>query len=149
MQSALSYPAATLDKSQATLTVRARLDDPPVDGARERLGIHVGRRYGNPVAATGTPFQQSAIYEFTYTAKNPVVAGVGLAATRDFVSFLRHATAAEGNPLAGDVQHTFSYSISQPSRDLERLRDAGLQRGRRGPARHRRDTQPYRRRQRR
>ena len=28
--SSLTYPAATLDKSQATLTVRARLDDPPV-----------------------------------------------------------------------------------------------------------------------
>ena len=30
MQGALTYPAATLDKSEATLTVRQRLDDPPV-----------------------------------------------------------------------------------------------------------------------
>jgi hypothetical protein len=29
MQSTLAYPAATLDKAEATLTVRARLDDPP------------------------------------------------------------------------------------------------------------------------
>ncbi len=46
------------------------------------------------------------------------MAAVGLAATRDFVSFLRNGTAAQGNPLAGDVLHTFSYSISQPSRTL-------------------------------
>ena len=117
----LTYPAATLDQSQATLTVRARLDDPsvtvPASGWEYTSAAGTAIRL-LPKAPSATPFQQSAIYEFTYTAKNPVVAGIGLAATRDVVSFLRHATAAEGNPLAGDVQHTFSYSISQPSRTL-------------------------------
>ena len=117
----LTYPAATLDQSKATLTVRARLDDAPTTVPAS------GWEYTSPAgtairllpkAPVATPFQQSAIYEFTYTAKNPVVAGIGLAATRDVVSFLRHASAAEGNPLAGDVQHTFSYSIPQPSRTL-------------------------------
>lgn len=74
----------------------------------------------------GTPFQQSHIYEFTYIAKNPVVAGIGLAATRDFTSFLRNATGAEGNPLADDVQYTFSYSISQPSRVLNDFQTLGF-----------------------
>jgi hypothetical protein len=55
-----------------------------------------------------------------------VVAAVGLVATRDFVSFLRHATAVEGNPLSGDVQHTFSYSISQPSRALNDFQTLGF-----------------------
>ena len=54
------------------------------------------------------------------------MAAIGLAATRDFVSFLRHATAAEGNPLAGDVQRTFSYSISQPSRTLNDFETLGF-----------------------
>ena len=149
MQSYLAYPAATLDKSQATLTVRARLDDPPTTVPAS------GWEYTSPAGTAirllpaGTPFQQSHVYEFTYTAKNPVVAAIGLAATRDFVSFLRHATAAEGNPLAGDVQHTFSYLHLAALTHLERLPGAGLQRGRRWPARHRRHTQPYRRRQRR
>ena len=101
--------------------MRARLDDPPVTVPAS--GWEYTSAAGTairllPKAPAATPFQQSAIYEFTYTAKNPVVAGIGLAATRDVVSFLRHATAAEGNPLAGDVQHTLSYSISQPSRTL-------------------------------
>jgi hypothetical protein len=54
------------------------------------------------------------------------VAAVGLAALRDFVSFLRYGTAAEGNPLAGDVRHTFSYSISQPSRTLNDFQRLGF-----------------------
>ena len=74
---------------------------------------------GTAIKLTPTAaFAQNFIYEFTYVAKNPVVSGIGLAATRDVISFLRHATAAQGNPLAGDVQHAYSYSISQPSRTL-------------------------------
>ncbi|GIT13887.1 MAG: hypothetical protein CM1200mP35_07070 [Chloroflexota bacterium] len=37
---------------------------------------------------------------------------------------MRHGTIQEGNPLAGDVEYTFTYSISQPSRmlnDFQRL----------------------------
>src|SRR3989454_1147276 len=77
----------------------------------------------------GPPFQQSAVYEFTYTAKGPVVSAVGLAATRDFITFLRYGTAAQGNPLAGHVQHTFSYSISQPSRTLNDFENLGFNEG--------------------
>jgi Alpha/beta hydrolase domain len=118
----LAYPAATLDKSQATLTVRARLNDAPVQIEAN------GWEYASPTSIrllpAGTPFTRSAIYEFKYTAKDPVVAGLGLAATRDVISFLRHATT--GNPLAGDVKHTFSYSISQPSRALNDFQMLGF-----------------------
>ncbi len=124
--SRLAYAAANTDKSQAALTVRERLDDPPT--TVPATGWDYTSEDGTEICLlpSGTPFQQSHIYEFTYTAKNPVIAGIGLAATRDFVSFLRSATAAEGNPLAGDVQHTFSYSISQPSRTLNDLQELGF-----------------------
>ena len=124
--SRLAYAAANTDKSQATLTVRERLDDPPT--TVPATGWDYTSEDGTEICLlpSGTPFQQSHIYEFTYTAKNPVIAGIGLAATRDFVSFLRSATAAEGNPLAGDVQHIFSYSISQPSRTLNDLQELGF-----------------------
>jgi hypothetical protein len=118
----LTYPAATRDKSKATLTVRARLDDPQTrvpDGGWEYLDDRTIR-----LLPAGTPFKQSHVYEFVYTAKDPVVAGLGLAATRDLVSFLRHAAkdeAGNANPLAGDVRYTFSFSISQPSRTLNDL----------------------------
>ena len=38
-------------------------------------------------------FNPSLLYELVYTAKDPLVLGVGLAATRDIVSFFRHAQA--------------------------------------------------------
>lgn len=122
----LSYPAATLGKSQARLTVRAHLDDPLT------IVPASGWEYTSPAGTairllpSGTPFRQSDIYEFTYTAKSPVVAAIGLAASRDFISFLRHGTAAAGNPLAGDVRHTISFSVSQPSRALNDFQALGF-----------------------
>ena len=94
----LTFPANSLDTSLARLTVRAHLDDTPerlLDNKWEYTSTKQIR-----LLPAGTNFQQSAIYELTYTARDPVVSGVGLAATRDWVSFLRYASAAEGNPLA-------------------------------------------------
>ncbi|MDE0822654.1 MAG: alpha/beta hydrolase domain-containing protein [Dehalococcoidia bacterium] len=124
LTSQLVYSAATLDKLQAKLTVRALLADEPITVPEYGWGYASDSGSAICLLPEGTPFQQSYIYEFTYTAKNPVVAGIGLAATRDFVSFMRHGSAEEGNPIAGFVDHTFSYSISQPSRllnDFQRL----------------------------
>jgi hypothetical protein len=61
-------------------------------------------------------FRADRLYEIVYTAKDPLVLGVGLAATRDIVSFFRHAAAdASGtpNPVAGVVEHTISIGDSQ------------------------------------
>jgi hypothetical protein len=133
MKYGLTYPAATLDKSKATLTVRARLDDPPAAVPAARWE-YVDERTIRLLPA-GTAFKQSHVYEFTYTAKDPVVAAIGLAATRDFVSFLRHAAkdeAGTANPLAGGVRHTYSFSISQPSRTLNDFVALGFNEDERG-----------------
>jgi alpha/beta hydrolase family protein len=61
-------------------------------------------------------FRADRLYELVYTAKDPLVLGVGLAATRDIVSFFRHAKAdASGtpNPVAGAVDHAISIGDSQ------------------------------------
>jgi hypothetical protein len=126
LTSELAYPAATVDKSQAQLTVREHLDDWPQIVPVSDWAYTTPAGTAICLLPAGTPFRQSHIYEFTYTAKNPVVSGIGLAATRDFLAFLRHATAAEANPLAGDVQYTFSYSISQPSRALNDFQTLGF-----------------------
>ena len=124
----LTFPAASADKSLAKLTVRAGLDDAPTTLPASQWEYTSGGTAIRLLPA-GTPFQQSAVYEFTYTAKGPVVSAVGLAATRDFITFLRYGTAAQGNPLAGHVQHTFSYSISQPSRTLNDFENLGFNEG--------------------
>jgi len=114
--STLAYAAASLDKSQATLTRRQHLTDARIPMSAAEWDF-VSERVIK--LAGGAPFQQSWIYEFTYTAKDPLVAGLGFAATRDFVEFLRHARTDDfgiANPLAGDVQNTYAFTVSQPGR---------------------------------
>lgn len=114
---ALSYPAQSRDVSKARLTVRDRLNDVPVVVAG--TGWEFASDTSIRLLPAGTPFKQSAIYELAYTAKDPVVAGIGFAATRDFVSFLRNATvdgSGNRNPVAGDIKRALAFTISQPGR---------------------------------
>src|SRR3989441_1426468 len=123
----LTYPAATLDTSKATLTVRARLDDPP--SAVPASDWEYVNEKTIRLLPGGTAFKQSHIYEFTYTAKDPLVAGLGLAATRDFVSFVRHAAKDDSgtpNPLAGYTQYTYSFAVSQSARYINDFQTYGF-----------------------
>jgi hypothetical protein len=61
-------------------------------------------------------FDPALIYELVYTAKDPLVLGVGMAAMRDVVSFFRRSSAAAGNPIAGQVEWAIGYGISQSGR---------------------------------
>jgi hypothetical protein len=61
-------------------------------------------------------FDPNRLYEIVFTAANPLVLGVGYAATRDLVSFLHHGrTAPDGgsNPLLGTVNKTLIAGSSQ------------------------------------
>src|SRR5438093_5531452 len=123
----LTYPAATLDKAKATLTVRGRLEDAPTTVPASDWE-YVNEKTIRLLPA-GTPFKTSHIYEFTYTAKDPVVAGIGLAATRDFVSFLRHAAkddAGNVNPVAGSIQYAYSFAVSQSARYINDFQTYGF-----------------------
>jgi hypothetical protein len=64
-------------------------------------------------------FDPALLYELVYTAKDPFVLGVGLAAARDVVSFFRRESKdASGttNPVAGRIAHVIGYGVSQPAR---------------------------------
>jgi len=64
-------------------------------------------------------FEPSRLYQLVYTAKDPLVLGVGLAALRDVVSFFRRETKDDkgaANPIAGSVNHVIAYGVSQPGR---------------------------------
>jgi len=129
MSFSLTFPAATLDKSLAKLTVRARLDDAPTTLLSSDWEYTTAAGTAIRLLPAGTPFKQSHVYEFTYTAKDPVVSGIGLAATRDWLTFLKSATAAQGNPIAGHARYAYSYSISQPSRTLNDFVALGFNEG--------------------
>ena len=119
---ALSYPTVSRDTSKAKLTFRSRLNDVPVlvSGAGWEFVSDSSIR----LLPAGTPFKQSAIYELSYDARDPVLAGAGFAATRDLVSFLRYDPGDDSNkrnPLAGDIKRVLGFAISQPGRYLNDL----------------------------
>ncbi|MBI1176854.1 hypothetical protein GC207_05390 [bacterium] len=108
----LTYPAANLDPSQATLTAREKERDPRhrIDSWKYLTDRQI------EITAPGAPYDAGAIYEFIYPAKDPIVMGIGFAATRDVNSFLRfELTDGVGhrNPLA---EHT---SLSDKSGRFE------------------------------
>jgi hypothetical protein len=64
-------------------------------------------------------FDPNLIYELVYTAKDPLVLGVGMAAMRDVVSFFRRARVDDGgtaNPIAGQIDWVIGYGRSQSGR---------------------------------
>ena len=64
-------------------------------------------------------FNPALLYEIVYTAKDPLVLGVGMAAMRDLVSFFRYTEkddAGTANPLFGTVPHVIGMGNSQSGR---------------------------------
>jgi hypothetical protein len=112
----LTFSAATLVKAAARLTVRERNDAPPVafaPAAWEFLDDGAIR-----LAPPGTPFRAGALYQFTYRARNPPVAGIGYAATRDWIGFLRYQqqdSAGTANPLALGGRHNIAVALAHGS----------------------------------
>ncbi len=99
----LTYPPASLDQSKAMLTVRENYGDTPqvVPAAEwtysttctaqtDYFSTTCVKLTAGNFGAPGT-FGPTALYEFTYIAQNPNIAGLGLAALRDFATFLRDA----------------------------------------------------------
>jgi len=121
----LTYPAASADKSKASLTVRRNYADAPIpvpasDWDYVDAKLNAVKLTSGNFGAPGS-FGPTALYEFTYTAKDPVVASLGLAAIRDIATYLRNAeTDDKGtpNPLAGDVTSIYSFCSSQPCRTM-------------------------------
>ena len=61
-------------------------------------------------------FNSDLLYEMVFTAKNPLVLGVGYAATRDIISFFHHAGADDNgtaNPIADAVRKVITVGVSQ------------------------------------
>jgi hypothetical protein len=114
----LTHHAAALDQTQARLTVRRREAD-----ARAEIPAS-GWAWVNDreirLLPEGKKPAVGSIYEFHYPAKDPRVLGIGLAAVRDLVSFMKYETAdAKGtaNPARG-TKAALGFGISQSGRFL-------------------------------
>jgi hypothetical protein len=125
----LSYPAATLDQTQATLTHRVHLDDLPEVIPVSEWEYTDASLMAIRLLPAGTSFVANDIYEFSYTAKDPSVNGLGFAAIRDWNAWLRYEAADDfgtPNPLAGDITRIYTEISSQPGRLLNDFRHLGF-----------------------
>lgn len=108
-------PYAAIGDGAAQLTVRDRVEDARRAIPRDQWTF---AENGTAVALPGG-FSAGRIYEVIYTSENPPVAGLGFAAVRDFISFLKY-----GGPetLLGDqsrlLKRSIGYGISQSGRFL-------------------------------
>ena len=139
-----SHRAVSLDTSEASLTCRQYEGDerellPASAWQFARLGD------GDRPAPSATDlcvsegFRPGWIYEAIYTAKDPQVLGLGFAAVRDLVDFMRHDLAdARGtaNPLAGAnspaIERSYAWGRSQSGRYLREFVYRGWNEGRGG-----------------
>ncbi|TMB00333.1 MAG: hypothetical protein E6J64_20790 [Deltaproteobacteria bacterium] len=130
---ALTAPieTATLDNSTATLTRRIHWNDPKEHVPRSQWAFADCSATPFP----GTPsttrvclqggFDTNHIYELVYIGKDPKVMGIGFAATRDLVAFLRRSS-APANPLAGAVHSTIGFGVYQSGRFLRTFMELGF-----------------------
>jgi hypothetical protein len=114
----LSYAAADLDPALASLTVRQRAADPaqtiPATG-----WAYVDSRTIK-LLPDGTHFAPGSLYDFRYPARDPWVSGIGYAATRDLIAYLRH-------DIAG-TRAALGFGISQSGRFIRHFVELGMNR---------------------
>ena len=106
----------------AKLTHRVHLNDVPVTVDPALWNYNAT---ATALTLTGG-FVANDIYEFSYIAKDPEIAGLGFAAVRDFNSWIKYGTAAEGNPVA-QLHHADLYGDLVATRTVaERLPHLGF-----------------------
>ena len=125
---ALSYPAAT--RGQVHSDADPSRSSGRRAGGRSRVWLELQRRRYRDQPGRRN-FVANDIYEFAYTAKDPTVAGLGFAAVRDWMEFLRYEThddKGNGNPLANYIKRIYTEISSQPGPPAERFPAPRLQR---------------------
>jgi hypothetical protein len=136
------YLPVSTDTSNATLTQRVHAGDArvPIPASQWAFGSC------NPVFPNVIPdppntaqfhickqggFDSNHLYELVYQAQDPLVLGLGFAATRDLVSYLHHAGAAQ-NPLNGTIEYTLVHGTSQAGNYLRSFLQLGFNRDEQG-----------------
>jgi hypothetical protein len=127
---------ASLETAKATLTRRLSEDGARVPIAPDAWAFADCTKAPFP----GTPdpdrlclkdgFDPASLYELTYVAKDPPVHGIGFAATRDLIAFLRRPDA--DHPLGASVRHTIAQGTSQSGNYLRSFLSLGFNQDERG-----------------
>ena len=115
------HPPYDINENDAVLTVRNLPEDKPYTIDRSEWSF-VDEANGNK----STPeyilmpsgFKSGLMYQLVYTTKGSKIIGLGMAAVRDAVSFLKYGTKEEGNEFANSLKYAFAYGRSQSGRFL-------------------------------
>jgi len=107
----LAYPIENPDDPADWMSVRDRPADAPQRIPRSRWHF-----VGDTAVSLDGGFELGRIYDVVYRARDPRVVGVGLAGTRDFVSFLKFDK-TRANPLGG-IRAAYGWGVSQSGRFL-------------------------------
>ena len=124
-----SYAAVAPDTRSARFTRREYAGDARQPIAPEAWQFARADAGGRPAASAthcflADGFRPGWIYELVYTAKDPLVLGLGFSAVRDFLSLLRYEThdaAGTPNPLrqgGGTIERVYGWGRSQSGRFL-------------------------------
>ena len=106
-------PTVDVHDPGARLLVRASAGASPTEVPRDHW------RFSDPThIALDDGFTPGAIYDLIYRSADPVVTGFGFLTVRDTGAWLRHATAADGNPCAGRLDRACVFGVSQSGRFL-------------------------------
>ncbi|MBT4514378.1 MAG: UbiD family decarboxylase, partial [Chloroflexi bacterium] len=116
-----AYEAVDMDEPGATLTVRDMPDLPSETIPRDKWRFGRIDDNGEYVSDPGYVsleggFEKGRLYQVAYTTTGARVLGLGFAALRDCTSWIKHGDSQVDNPLAGHIEHAFSYGISQTGR---------------------------------
>ena len=111
-----TYPAIDPADPESKLIVRDYQDGPGKEIPRKQW------RFRDPETVTlDGGFAAGKTYDVIYRAKDPGIAGLGAAAIRDFVSFLKFGAPeelGELNALHADLSHAIAFGSSQSGRFL-------------------------------
>lgn len=124
----LAYEPTAAGLASASLTRRLYQDDPrlPIERSQFQLEVVAESESNQPIVnlSVAGGFQPGMLYELVYEARNPVLAGAGMAAIRDMVSAIRFGDDAI-NELTQmglpDIESTVAWGNSQSGRLLRQF----------------------------
>lgn len=123
----LPHPAVNLHEPEAQLFARDHPHAPATLLPREAWSfVQLDGDSGPYYVTLNAGFAAGKVYQLVYTTRGSSLVGLGFAAVRDIVTFLKYDSANRGNPCAGTLDHAYAFGISQSGRFLRQLIHLGI-----------------------
>ena len=118
------FPAYNTNDKEAILSFKKYPDDDPVEIPREnwRFALNDGNELlENPnFIYMEEGFKAGIMYQISYEAYGAKATGLGLAATRDLISYLKYSD-DQNNPTGSKIDYAYAFGVSQSGRFLRQF----------------------------